>query len=617
MCGIAGIYTMNPKQLNKTLLNSMNQALRHRGPDDDGVFLESGIGLAHRRLSIIDLSHKGRQPMSSTDKKLWIVFNGEIYNYQELRSELLSYGYTFHSETDTEIILNAYAKWGKDCLSHFNGMWSFAIWDSVKEELFCARDRFAIKPFVYYYNGTTFIFASEIKALLQHPLIKAIPNYQAIYDFIIYSQVNHSNETFFKDIYQLPGAHYCIVNREGLKISRYWDIDENYRFEGSLEQAGEEFYQLFEDGIRLRFRSDVEVASCLSGGLDSSSIVCAADRLIRNGDIQTDHRLNTFSLAFDYPQYDERKWVEIVKNATRIDSHFIIPTEKELVSKLENLIVIQEEPFGGTSIFGQYMVMKLIHEHEIKVTLDGQGSDEILAGYLRYADAYFADLLLKDNREKLDRQINIYCQKHNLTPSIAMERAKKLAKTGTLGRHVEENSKYLTVDFSQQYFHELNLPSKFKSLLQNQLYHDLTTTSIPALLRYEDRNSMAFSIESRVPFLDYRLVEFSFSLPVEMKMNDSIAKVVLRRAMHGVIPEPIENRQDKMGFVTPETIWFREGLRPLLNEVFYSNSFTARNFFNPGVVRQEWEDYKAGKRNHSFLIWRLACVEMWMRKFID
>lgn len=617
MCGIAGIYTTDSKQLNETVLNSISQSLGHRGPDDDGVYLEPGIGLAHRRLSIIDLSRKGRQPMATLDKRFWIVYNGEIYNYQELKSELLLCGYTFQSDTDTEVILNAYAEWGKGCLSRFNGMWSFAIWDSFKEELFCARDRFAIKPFVYYYDGTTFIFASEIKALLHHPLIRATPNYQAIYDFIIYSQANHTNETFFKDIHQLPGAHYCIVNHQGLKIVRFWDIDENRRFEGDLEQAGEELHRLLEEAIRLRFRSDVEVASCLSGGLDSTSIVCVADQLIKNGHLKTDHQLNTFSLAFDYPQYDERKWIETVRNATQINSHFIIPSETDFVSGLNDLIAVQEEPFAGTSIFGQYMVMKLIHEHGIKVTLDGQGSDEVLAGYLRYADAYFADLILKGDQEELGRQIDIYCQKHSLTPSIAQERAMKLVKTGTLGRHVEENSKYLMPDFSRQYYHEMYLSKKFGSLLQNQLYDDLTTTSIPALLRYEDRNSMAFSIESRVPFLDYRLVEFVFSLPVEMKMNNAVTKVVLRRAMHGVIPRQIENRQDKMGFVTPEAIWFREGLQPVLDEVFSSKSFSSRCFFNPEMARKEWDEYKAGKRNHSFLIWRLVNTELWLRKFCD
>jgi asparagine synthase (glutamine-hydrolysing) len=327
--------------------------------------------------------------------------------------------------------------------------------------------------------------------------------------------------------------------------------------------------------------------------------------------------LNTFSLAFDYPQFDERKWIETVRNVTNINSYFTIPKEEELIASLRHLLTIQEEPFGSTSIFGQYMVMQLIHSQGIKVTLDGQGSDEMLAGYLGYADSYFADLIYQGDQGELHRQVNIYCEKHKLTPSIAIERAEKLLRTGKLGRFIEVNSKFLHSGFNKRYHHEIVLPKKFPSMLQNQLYQDLTSLSIPAFLRYEDRNAMAFSIESRLPFLDYRLVEFIFSLPAEMKMNNAVTKVILRKAMHGVIPEIIENRQDKMGFVTPESIWFRKGLRPVLEEVFLSKSLAGRDFLNYEAIRQEWEDYKSGKRNDSFTIWRLANLELWMREFVD
>lgn len=616
MCGIAGIYNIKPNRADESIIKSMIDCMSHRGPDGEGIMVERNVGLGHRRLAIIDLSSNGKQPMATVDGTFWISYNGEIYNYKELRAELEQQGYVFQSNSDTEVILHAYRAWGKDCLNWFNGMWSFALWDTSKNELFCARDRFGVKPFHYFYDGTTFIFASEIKGLLQHPLINPVPNYQAVYDFIIYGKVNHTQETFFKDIFQLPGAHYCIVNNEGLKIDRYWDISEQRRFDGSIDEAAEEFYRIFESAVQLRFRSDVEVASCLSGGLDSSSIVCVADRLIKNGQIQTDNRLNTFSLAFNYPQFDERKWIDIVKKNTDINSKFVIPAEDDLVAHLDNLIYVQEEPFGSTSIFGQYVVMKLIHDNGIKVTLDGQGSDEILAGYLAYADAYFADLYKSGAYAELEEQVKIYCHKHNLTPSIALERARKLGETGKFGRHIEVNGKYLSEDFAAKHYQEMSLPQKFASTLQNHLYQDLTSTSIPALLRYEDRNSMAFSIESRVPFLDYRLVEFVFSLPAEMKMKDSITKIVLRKAMHGVLPPKIENRQDKMGFVTPETIWFRGGLRRMLDNVFNSEEIASRDIFDISNIQKEWEDFKLGKRNDTFLIWRIASVELWFRKFI-
>lgn len=617
MCGIAGIYSHYTSELNRIYVNNMIEAIGHRGPDGEGVYSEECVVLGQKRLAIIDLSDNGRQPMLVDNGNYSITFNGEIYNYKELRKELEEYGYSFQSDTDTEVILHAYRKWGTDCLQKFNGMWSFAIWDSCKKELFCARDRFAVKPFHYWYDGNNFVFCSEIKGLLRHPDIKSMVNNQAIYDFMIYGRVNHTHETFFKAIYQLPGAHYCTISERGLEIIRYWDIYEENKFLGNAEDAIEDFYRLFVDAVKLRFRSDVEVASCLSGGLDSSSIVCVADKLIKTGQLQTGHKLNTFSLAFDYEKFDERKWIDIVCGKTDINSHFTIPKEEELIDNLNHLLYTQEEPFGSTSIFGQYMVMKLIHENGIKVTLDGQGSDEMLAGYLAYADAYFADFVLTDNEKELYEQVEIYCEKHNLTPSIAVERAKKLAETGKLGRHIEVNSKYLNKDFAMNYYKEIALPKKFDSMLQNQLYQDLMITSIPALLRYVDRNSMAFSIESRLPFLDYRLVEFIFSLSADMKIHDSVTKVILRKAMHGTIPEEIENRQDKMGFVTPESVWFREGLKSQFEKIIYSESLASREIFDTSMVYKEWEAFKDGSRNDSFLIWRIICVEMWMRMFID
>lgn len=617
MCGIVGAYSRYKDKTNHKAVRDMMEAIGHRGPDGEGLYAEDHIVLGQKRLAIIDLSAKGKQPMIVDNGNYSITFNGEIYNYKELRKELEEYGYSFQSDTDTEVILHAYRKWGNDCLQKFNGMWSFALWDRSKKELFCARDRFAVKPFHYWYDGNNFVFCSEIKGLLRHPHINPQQNEQAIYDFIIYGRVNHTHETFFKDIYQLPGAHYCVVSERGFEKYRYWDISEDNQFCGNAEEAANEFYRIFEDAVKLRFRSDVEVASCLSGGLDSSSIVCVADKLIKNGQLENGHKLNTFSLAFDYEKFDERKWIDIVRVETDINSHFTIPKEEEFLENLNHLLYTQEEPFGSTSMFGQYMVMKLIHENGIKVTLDGQGSDEIFGGYLGYADAYFADFIRTNNERELHEQVEIYCKKHNLTSSIAIARAKKLAETGKMGRHIEANSKYLRTDFAGRFYNEMELPKKFDSILQNQLYYDLLVTSIPALLRYADRNAMAFSIESRFPFLDYRLVEFGFSLPADMKLKDSVTKVILRKAMHGVIPNKIEERQDKMGFVTPEAVWFREGLKNTFEQIIYSDSIATRNIFDIEAVRGEWEAYKAGNRTDSFLIWRIVCIEMWMRMFID
>jgi asparagine synthase (glutamine-hydrolysing) len=595
----------------------MMQCLRHRGPDDSGVYEDGKITLGHQRLSIIDLSEKGHQPMRSADGRYTIVYNGEIYNYIELRQQLKDCGHIFSSESDTEVILNAYLEWGKDCLNRLNGMWSFVIWDSVSQGFFCARDRFGIKPLFYWQENGLFVFSSEIKALLASRLVRAMPNYQAVYDFIIYGKVNHSAEGWFKGIYQLPPAHYGEYDGTELKLHRYWDIDPARRCEETLAQAAQRFYDTFVDAVRLRFRSDVEVASCLSGGLDSSSIVCVADYLIRTGQIHNDHRLNTFSLVFDEPQLDERKWIQLVKDATQTTGHYTAPSEEDLLDDIDDLIDAQEEPFGSTSIYGQFKVMKLIQENGIKVSLDGQGADELLAGYLSYADAYFADIYLQNDREKLTREISSFCRRHRLTPSIALERAQRLAATGGHNRHVGVNSKYFVPEFAKQYHHELTLPKRFPSFLKNQLYQDLTVTSIPALLRYEDRNSMHYSIESRVPFLDYRLAELVFSLPDEMIVKDGITKVLLREAMSKVLPPAIANRQDKIGFATPESIWFRNGLRPLLESILCGDEMTKRDIFDCRAIQNEWAEFASGRRTDSFIIWRIAATELWFRRFID
>ena len=616
MCGIAGYFKKNTNSDSPELVKKMLKSIRHRGPDDEGIYSDDTVCLGHCRLSILDLTQAGHQPMASDDQRYQIVYNGEIYNYIELKEELRRFGCKFRTQTDTEVLLQAYRVWGKECLRRLNGMWSFVIWDCEREELFFARDRFGVKPFVYYTDDERFVFASEIKALLHHPIICPEPNRQTIYDFIVYGRANHEEETFFKGIFQLPGAHYGILNRYGLHVQRYWDIEQN-RFEGSLTEAAEEFRRIFEDAVRIRFRSDVEVGSCLSGGLDSSSIVCMADRMISDGRIDTNNGFQTFSLFSRFPRFDESKWVDIVKKHTRINSHHICLSEEELLAELQRLVYVQDEPFGSTSIFGQYMVMQSINRHGIKVTLDGQGSDEMLAGYLSYADSYFADLYVSGDEESLYRQVDIFCRKHGLTPSIAIERARRLAETGAFGRHIEANVKFLAPELRKDCHKEIILCRKFDSFLQNHLYQDLTSLSLPSFLRYEDRNSMAYSIESRLPFLDYRLVEFAFSLPVSMKLHNSVTKVVLRQAMHGILPEQIANRQDKMGFVTPESVWFREGFMPVLDQLFHGKELADRGLFDIGNVIKEWEDFKQGRKNDSFLIWRIASVELWYRTFID
>ncbi|MBI4712412.1 MAG: asparagine synthase (glutamine-hydrolyzing) [Planctomycetes bacterium] len=402
MCGICGIYSNEP--VDKDVVKRMNDALAHRGPDDEGIYLNQQspfVGLANRRLSIIDLSPAGHQPMSNENQTIWITYNGEIYNYIELRSELQKLGHRFRSDTDTEVIIHAYEEWGEDCLRHFNGMWAFAIWNSKRRRLFCARDHFGIKPFYYFWDGKTFVFASEIKSILTHPAVPRKPDETIIYDYLTTGLIDHSEETFFHQIKQLRPAHYLTINPDRcLEVNKWWDIAVNHRFnDNSLngKDITDRFKNLLEDSVRLRLRSDVPVGTCLSGGLDSSSIVCLANNLIRDNKIIKPELIGrhqkTFSACYDDPRVDERRFIKEVLNQTGAESHLTFPNGQGLWTDLERLIWHQDEPFGSTSIYAQWSVMKLTANNGVKVLLDGQGGDELMAGYGSYQGTFIAQLI--------------------------------------------------------------------------------------------------------------------------------------------------------------------------------------------------------------------------------
>jgi asparagine synthase (glutamine-hydrolysing) len=652
MCGIAGISYFN--DVAKTgEIKRMTHSLRHRGPDDEGflgVNFESrnvypligkesriegrsiedfhqtvNLMLGHRRLSILDLSAAGHQPMGNEDESLWIVHNGEIYNYLEIRRELEPLGHTFRSKTDTEVILHAYEEWGTDCLKHFNGMWAFAIVDLNTKRIFCSRDRMGVKPFYYFYDGKRFCFASEIKALLHIEHFSIEPNEQMIADYLFSGHLDHTHQTFFKNIFQLRPGECLLFENNRMLIQSYWDIDGKQTRFAKESEYSERLCELLKDSIRLRLRSDVPIGSCLSGGLDSSSIVCLANKLMFDGQMidprLVGQRQKTFSSCFENPAYDERKFIELVIDQTGAERNFVFPQAKEFYEEMTKLIWHQDEPFGSTSIYAQWEVMRLSKEREVIVLLDGQGVDEMLAGYTPAFYYFLAQFLARGRLLRWMKEIKAFRHRQNVTLSRLLKGVLGvlLPSWGRVGiqRMTQTGSALANRTFRNHCLRPFAGANKFEDALNNYLYEAFRFAALPGLLHYEDRNSMAFSLETRLPFLDFRLVEYLFSLPPSQKIREGGNKVVLRNAMKGILPEAIRNRTDKMGFATPEDIWFRTVLRKPIHEMIHSKSFAERGYFNIEQVEKAFDQHCQGKTNIHFTIWRWINLEMWFRVFID
>jgi asparagine synthase (glutamine-hydrolysing) len=601
MCGIAGQYCLDGGTPDKELLGEMSRRLSHRGPDGIGTHIRGSTGLIHRRLAIIDLSEDGLQPMTNEDGTLWIVFNGEIYNYIELREELISKGHRFHSASDTEVILHAYEEWGAECLPRFNGMWAFALFDERTGILFCARDRFGIKPFYYAETGGSFLFASEIKALLAHPGVGTKPNVPVLGTFLAWGVQDHSAETMFEGIFQLPPAHAMKVTPQGHGDTfRYWDVKVSERIREDIpdEVVASRLLAHLEDATRIHLRSDVAVGTCLSGGIDSSTLTVLINQLIRKeSHASVGAQQKTFSAVFPDRRFDESRYIDELVTVTGVDAHRTTPSPETLWDDIDRLVYVQDEPFGSLSIYAQYCVMRLARER-VKVVLDGQGADELLGGYLAYQGSYVRGLL----------------KSH---PLMALREL-----TGSLRHHY---------GFFEKSVKQLRIRKKRRSLLRCRsgeilrydgsldvvLYRELMSTNLPALLHYEDRNAMAFSIESRVPYLDVRLVEYLASLPMNQKIRGGVTKFALRNAIKQIVPESIRCRKDKMGFVTPEEVWMKEDLRPFVLKILSSGEFAQRDLWNADEVVRNYLAFLEGKAVYSPEIWRIICTELWLEKFFD
>ncbi|WP_082871977.1 asparagine synthase (glutamine-hydrolyzing) [Thermococcus piezophilus] len=599
MCGINGFSWSD-----ESLINKMNASIRHRGPDDEGVYVDDNVSLGHVRLAIIDLSPRGHQPMryEKDGKEVWIVYNGEIYNFMELRKELKKKGYTFNSNTDTEVILAAYLEWGFDCVKKFNGMWAFAIYDKSRNILFLSRDRFGIKPLYYYYNGQNIIFSSEIKAILTHN-IERKPNDAIVFDFLYYNLLDHTEDTFFDGIKKLMPGHNCVFDLESrnLRIWRYYDLKTRISTSKVIkDNIPERFREIFFKAVKRRLIADVPVGSCLSGGLDSSSIVCAMRHLNPESEIMT------FSLVFPRSKFDESKYQSSVVQKCSVKRFTTTFTVDDIIRDIDDLIYIQEEPFPTLSIYGQYMVMKLAHEKGIKVLLDGQGSDEILAGYHYFFGYYFAELFRKLQWRELFREIIAYYTVHKSTsPLISMifHLFPKFIKHLLWKRRF----KYISESFVERYKHRnsKDLVWSIKTLREALILAE-TYYSLPHLLRFEDKNSMRWSIESRVPFCDYELVEYVLSLPSQEILKKGITKRVLREALKDILPEDIRNRISKIGFATPDKGLLRteRGYR-FAKSIIESDRFKKRKYWKADVIKKMLEEHYRGKEDHSQELWKV------------
>lgn len=624
MCGIAGILNTDGTPADNNVLREMASVLRHRGPDDEGLFCDGNLGFSHRRLSIIDLSDRAHQPMMNDAQTVVVVHNGEIYNYVELRAELESRGHRFRSKSDTEVILRAYEEWHTDCLRRFNGMWAFALWDKNRKELFVARDRFGVKPLYYYFNGKEFIFASEIKALLAAPSVRRAPNDRSIYRYLAsgYGYMDISHETFFEGICQVRPAHYLKVSDRAAEINeiKYWDLDPDRKIETESEKdlIGK-FLHLFEDSVRLRLRSDVPVGISLSGGLDSSSIASVASKLLGS------RPLEGFSSCFEEEEFDERRFIRPVIARTGIRPNYVFAKPENLFTDMDEILWHQEEPYSTLSIFPQWHVMKAARERGVKVLLTGQAGDETLAGYPKYFFFYFADLLKRGKMGEMLREVRAYRECTASAGNVARPTAAILASYLTpesVKRFIRlitggKPPRYIRREFSAGSVGRVALTRRYKSILNNDLYNAFKISPLPSLLHIDDRSSMAHSVETRSPFLDYRLVEFLFSVPAGYKIKSGRTKYLLRTAMNGILPEEVRLRRDKMGYPTPLLTWFRSTLKKKVEEIIFSREFSKRPYFDANGVKKEFEEYLLGKNGSQYTVWSWVNLELWHRKFID
>ncbi len=645
MCGILGVINISNK-INGPQLQDATTIIRHRGPDDAGFLLWNKntpspkvfagtdtntdsrdyhrlnylpdnsnwqVGLGHRRLSIVDLSPAGHQPMLHQETGIAISYNGEVYNHIELKAELEALGHRFTSHSDTEVILKAWVQWGPACLNRFNGMFGIVLLDPRNGgKVYAIRDRFGVKPLYWTKTNNYFAFASEIKQLRLLPDFSPSLNQNIAYDYLVYGQLDHTEQTFDNNIFQLKGGQMMSVDltNNSYQITNWYNLPDQ-KWRGNDQEAINKFEELLTDSVRLRLRADVTVGSCLSGGLDSSAIVCLMEKVLRG---QEHQGIETITACFENKKYDEWEYAEAVVKQTGAKAHRVFPSFTSLQEDLDKILWHMDEPFGSTSQFSQWSVFKGAAEAGLKVMLDGQGSDEQLAGYGGNDLPLYTGLLKSFRLAETLKEAKAFKETVGYYPKSQLIGAGRRAFP-SIDLILPAQWKKSPQEYLPAWLNKGHKPAesilKQPESLRETLMQQTLTTSLPVLLRYEDRNSMAWSIESRVPFLDYRFVEFALSLPEHLVYRQGVRKYILREAMRNTFPTKIYERRDKMGFVTPEEIWIKgEGKDWFRNAI--KNSIVKSPELISNVALNQTDQLVQGNAKFDFSFWRLACLGNWL-----
>ena len=625
MCGFVGILNKSGNEVLPENLRIMADAIHHRGPDEEGIFINGNCGLYHKRLSIIDLK-TGQQPMSY--KNLTIVFNGEIYNYIELREELIRNGHNFNTTSDTEVILHLYQEYGDEFIGKLNGMFAFIIYDRIYRKIFIARDHFGIKPLYWYHDEDMILFGSEIKAILANPSIKAIPEIDNFYEYLTF-QFILGEDTLFKNIYKLQPGYYSVINLNtwDIKTENYWEQEFRTDAFHTEEYFINELQNILQDAMRLQLRSDVPIGTYLSGGIDSSLVTIMASALVKKP-------LKSFSGAFNEgPEFNELRYARIAAEKANSELYEIFPTEKEFIDILPKLIYHLDEPVAGPGLFPQYMVSKFASNH-VKVILGGQGGDEIFGGYARYLVAYLEQAIKGSIFETNEEAEHIVTLKSILPNLPSLKQYLPMLKSFWKNEAFEpmdrryynlinrmgmtngflhsdfingRNDKKIFDKFSQHFNHP-----ETKSYYNKMTQFDLSA-SLPALLQVEDRVSMAVSIESRVPLLDRRIIDLISKMPAGMKFKGGELKYLLKRTIKDILPTEILNRKDKMGFPVPLHIWSKNNARDFILDTLLSKNAKERNIINTTHIEKLINSEQPFSRG----LWGLLSMELWFNQFID
>ncbi len=611
--------------------------IAHRGPDGEGwqewSTNHGPLCLGHRRLSIIDVSDAAAQPFAYGDGRYHLVFNGEIYNYVELREELKAKGHVFRTQSDSEVLVAAYAEWGEKCLDHLLGMFAFVVWDERDKTVFAARDRFGIKPLYYVAGPAGVAMASEIKQLLDLPGAERKMNRDRVIDFLSEGLLNHTEETLFVGVQQVRRGEAVLLDlnrwRPGdpMSVRRWYQLPAVGSLSLATEEASARFFELMADSVRLHLRSDVPVGSCLSGGLDSSAIVCLMK--IALYDEGAEDKLNTISACFDEAYVDERPYIKAVNDQTGAIPHFVFPNAQSVFDDAEKITWHQDEPYGSSSIYAQWSVFQEAKRQGIKVMLDGQGADEQMAGYHGVFGQRTAELLQQGKYGALFKMFRERQKKHGLSMreqvitaflpvmpqpirALALSVRRQVVQHGWLDspvfRSLDRQTSAFAAGLERNQLADVNTVGNLSAALTDSM-------NLQMLLHWEDRNSMAHCIESRVPFLDHRLVELNIALGSEHKIAGAETKVILRRAMKNTMPRKITERQDKLGFATPEEVWFKSVLRKQVEEGVDDTLKLYPDLLNAQGTRALVKDMLDGNASFNFVPWRIVSLGIWGRVF--